>query len=520
MKLRQAIAGALRAEGIGTAFGVMGDGNMLLWSDLVDGAGIRLLNARTETGAMLMADGFRRAGGGLGVVTVTHGPGLASTAVGLGIAVAARAPILVIAGDVPRGAPNHVQAFPQEVFGSAMGAAVFSVRSASDGLPALLRAIQHVRAGNGPAVYSIAVDVQEETVDAPYVPSATLASQPAALTADEAGLHRVAALLASAQRPILLAGQGARSSIGAIEALAKRTGALLAATGPMRGAFDGSPADMGVLGRLSEPDVRPIAGEADLLVAFGASLNRFTLDFGAILPKARIALVTDRAPSAAFALPVDPIVLGDALDAAQDTAALEEARRDPLGRVEAMRGDLFDPRAVVRAAQAHFPRDRTEVVGVGHFGGWPNLYGRLGRGGRFIGPWEFGAIGVAVPAALGASLARPDRPVLAWEGDGSLLWSLGELDTLARTGARVTVIAMDDGAYGAEVWKLEKMGVSAANAQFPRRDLAAAASALGVSGHAPRDAAGLDAALAAAAAAEGPSLIHVPVDPSIRQEMF
>jgi thiamine pyrophosphate-dependent acetolactate synthase large subunit-like protein len=235
-------------------------------------------------------------------------------------------------------------------------------------------------------------------------------------------------------------------------------------------------------------------------------------------------------------MPVDPIVLGDARDAAArileklaagpaaddgwDLAALAATRRNALADLRAQRGALFDPRAVVRAVDAHFPPDRTEIVGVGHFGGWPGMYSRLGRDGLFIGPWEFGAIGVGVPVALGAAIARPDRPTVVWEGDGSLQWALGELDTLARANARVTVIVLDDGAYGAEVWKLEKLGVSAAHAQFPRRDLAAVATALGVTGHAAHDVASLDAALAAASASSGPALLQVPIDPAHRQEVF
>jgi len=383
--------------------------------------------------------------------------------------------------------------------------------------------------------------VQEEDAPEPYLPTAALSAAPPALAAEQGALDGLAALLPRAERPVLLAGRGAMHAIDALEALAEATGALLATTIPARGAFAGHSQDAGVMGGLAEPALREALGTADLVLAFGASLNRFTLDFGTLVPRARRALVTDRPPERAFPMPVEPLVLGDARDAAErlcaalDTAptrghgggrdgwdlqAVQAARRDPLAGVPTLRGDLFDPRAVVRAVDACFPADRTEVVGLGHFGGWPGLYGRLGRGGLYLGPWEFGSIGVGVPTAVGAALARPDRPPLAWEGDGSLFWSLGELDTLARSGARVTVLAMDDGAYGAEVWKLDKLGVSSAGAQFRRRDLAAAAMALGVAGHAPRDADQLDAALAAALEARGPSLIHLPVDPAVRQEVF
>jgi thiamine pyrophosphate-dependent acetolactate synthase large subunit-like protein len=79
---------------------------------------------------------------------------------------------------------------------------------------------------------------------------------------------------------------------------------------------------------------------------------------------------------------------------------------------------------------------------------------------------------------------------------------------------------MDDGAYGAEVRKLEKLGIDAAGAKFPRRRLADVASALGVTGHAVESEADLDAALVASAKAMAPALIHVGIDPAIRQEVF
>ena len=127
MTLREAIAAALAVEGVDTVFGLMGDGNMHLIYDLVERHGVRFINTRQETAAVLMADGYARVSGRIGVATVTYGPGLAAAALGLGIAAAARASVLVVVGDTPRADPLHVHSFEQEIFVHGLGVTILSI---------------------------------------------------------------------------------------------------------------------------------------------------------------------------------------------------------------------------------------------------------------------------------------------------------------------------------------------------------------------------------------------------------
>ncbi|WP_309245996.1 thiamine pyrophosphate-dependent enzyme [Verrucosispora sioxanthis] len=169
------------------------------------------------------------------------------------------------------------------------------------------------------------------------------------------------------------------------------------------------------------------------MVTFGAGLNRWTADHGALFPDAVVVSVD-----------VDPAAIG---------ARWPVAAADPFaGLAVESTADRIDPRAFIRICAGRLPRERTTVVGVGHFGGWPNLLLDSAATDRsFVAPWEFGSIGVGLPFAVGAAVGRPDRPVVAFEGDGSLLTGLGELDTLARVGAPVLLVLLDDAAYGAEV---------------------------------------------------------------------
>lgn len=530
MKLRQALASLLAAEKIDTLFGLMGDGNMHLVLDAVEQHGMRFVNARHETAAVLMADGYARAGGRVAAVTMTHGPGLAAAGLGIGVAQAAHSPLLIIAGDVGRAEALHVQAMDQETFAHAVAQDVVSLRTARGAMSTLQRAMGRLRRGDGPVVLSLAVDVQEEEVPAADIAAPRLAAA-ASLVAQPTAVAQIAELLRGARHPILLAGRGAREAAPYLIDLAEHCNALLATTIPARGLFHGHARDLGVMGGLTAPERRAFFERADLVLAFGASLNRFTADHGRIAPNAQWVQVARDNRGLPPQVSVSLSVHGDAAEVARRLIATTSQAQGvwsvaELGAVRvapapaATTPGTLDPRRVVEAVNAALPPDRIDVVGVGHFGGWPAMYTEIGRGGQFIAPWDFGAIGVAVPVATGAALARPDCITVAWEGDGSLLASLGELETLARTGARVIVIVMDDGAYTAEVRKLRLLGRDTSLACFGRADLAAAAQALGLAAHTATDEASLTSAVHAASRAEGPVLIHVHIDPEVHQEVF
>jgi acetolactate synthase-1/2/3 large subunit len=531
--VREALASQLADAGVEVLFGLMGDGNMLFVLDCVERHGMRFVNARHETAAVLMADGFSRASGKLAAVTMTHGPGLAAAAVGIGVATAARARVLVIAGDTGRAEALHVQRLDQETFARSVANDVVSLRTGAGALSVIRRALTRA-ASEGPVVLNLAVDVQEEVATHGPVAAAAPAFAAAVPIADEAAVRALTRLLAESRRPVLVAGRGARHAAQAIAALAERSHALLGTTVHSRGLFHGDRRDAGVVGGLAVASTRAALAEADLVIGFGASLNRFTTDFGRIAPSARWACVSLAGAATSFQVELAARVHGDAADVATRVAALLEGgpRSEwTAGDMQALRHEEaieprpphaggIDPRIFCREANERLPRNRAEVVGVGHFGGFAAIASRLDAEGLFLAPWEFGSIGVAVPVALGAALARPDRLTVAWEGDGSLLSSLGELETLARMQARVLVIVMDDGAYLAEVRKLRLAGRATDLARFGRSDLAAVARGLGLAARTVREPAEVAPALDALLACSGPAVLHVHVDPEVHQSVF
>ncbi|WBB71353.1 thiamine pyrophosphate-binding protein [Micromonospora sp. WMMD1128] len=539
MKVFEAIADAVVAHGVDTVFGLLGDANMFLVADLVQRHGVRFVAARNENAAVMMADGYARSTGRCAVATVTQGPGLAVAGAALTIARQARTPLVLIAGDTPPGDPLHVQHFDQQPYALATAGTFVPVAAAPTAVRDVGLAFRAARERPGPVVLNVPIDL----ADAPAPPGPVLAPPvapraPRPLVPDPADVEALARRLRSAHRPVLLAGRGAEPSAAAIRELADRSGALLATTLMAAGLFTGHPYDLGVAGGLSRPLTRRTLAGADLVVTFGAGLNRWTADHGALFPDA-VVVGVDVDPAAIGARwPVAAGVVGDAGETARAMSAAltpvarpewrspdlaaELAVADPFAGLDiGSRPGRIDPREFIRICAERLPRERTTVVGVGHFGGWPNLLLDSAATDRsFLAPWEFGSIGVGLPFAVGAAVGRPDRPVVAFEGDGSLLTGLGELDTLARVGAPVLLVLLDDAAYGAEVRKLAPRGVDPALARFPARDLAAVARALGLPAWTVTDPAGARAAFDEVLPLAGPAVLHVRIRPDVVQEKF
>ncbi|WBB99676.1 MULTISPECIES: thiamine pyrophosphate-binding protein [unclassified Solwaraspora] len=546
MKVYQAIADALVDHRVDTVFGLLGDANMFLVADLVARHGVRFVAARNENAAVMMADGWARVTGRCAVATVTQGPGLAAAGPALTIARQAGTPLLLLAGDTPASDPLHVQNFPQQPFALATAGAFVPMTGVSTVSRDVAAGVREAVGRPGPVVLDIGLDLQDEPAgDRPAVPlgAAVAPAGPLPLAPDPMAVAGLADRLRRARHPVILAGRGAVHAGPELTALADRAGAVLVTSLMAAGLFAGHPYALGVAGGLARPLTRDVLREADLVVTFGACLNRWTADHGQLFGAAQVYSV-DRDPAAIGARwPVHGGLVGDAALAARAlTGALESARpgsepdgwrtpqlarairdADPFAGLgpEPTGARHIDPRRLMAICARRLPLPRTTVVGVGHFGGWPNLYLDSPAVDRsLVAPWEFGSIGVGVAYAIGAALGRPDRPVVAFEGDGSLLTALGELDTLARVGAPVLVIVLDDGAYGAEVRKLRPAGADPGIARFPYRDLAAVAGALGVTAYRAHDEASVSAAFDALLPLTGPVLLHVKVDPDVVQQHF
>ena len=481
-------------------FGLLGDGNLLWVDHAVRHHGARFVATRHEHAAVAAATGHAHATGSPAIATTTHGPGLAQTTSALLTAVRARLPVLLVTGAVHPAARLHAQRADQRALVHATDATYVPVRSAStieEDLAVALRALVE-----GPAV----LDVDLAVLDGPAGPLPTPSRMavvprpaPPPSSPDPAMIERVAGMLTGAHRPLLLLGRGAADAAGPARALADVVGALIGTTLLGQGLLADHPRHIGVVGGFSTPAARAVLQDVDVVLALGASLTRYTVDSGRLLDGATIIQV-DR----------DPRKIGDPVrvevpivaDACRTTQALVAAvgdqeadvvQRVDIGRPLGARSDRIrndpegdDPRDVIEALDAAVPDDRSVVVGVGHYSGWAALGMRTPSPAARLLPWDFGAVGVALGAAIGVAVAGPRRPVVCVEGDGGVMMTLPELDTLAREALPILVVVLDDQGFGAEADILRRADLPTDRAWIPTPDLVAIARGMGLAAESAR----------------------------------
>ncbi|MDO5661775.1 MAG: thiamine pyrophosphate-dependent enzyme, partial [Brachybacterium sp.] len=363
--------------------------------------------------------------------------------------------------------------------------------------------LEHALSYRVPTVLAIPYDVaRREVGDVPALEGPRPLPVPTPQDPFTTGaIEGLAADLAAAERPLLLAGRGAWLS-GAGEALgrlADATGALTATTALAQGLFPRTEFDLGVAGGFGTAGSKATIGEADVVVVIGASLNQFTMRFGALLsPGTRIVQI-DVADSATHPH-VGGYIRGDAryiveqlLEHLERLNARPAAWRDQVDvpalraqeRGEEVAADgLLDPRsAAIRIAEL-LPEDRVVVSDGGHFIGWANMYWPVASPDRMmmVGT-AYQSIGLGFPSVPGAAAARPDSTVVLTSGDGGGLMALADLETAVRVaGGRCVCVVWNDHVYGAETHVYGELGVARGPMEIPETDFAQLAEAFGAEG--------------------------------------
>ena len=500
----EVLADAFLQEDVADCFALLGDANMNWATDLAS-KGCRFVYVRDEHCAVSAAMSYARASGRTGVASVTCGPGLTQILTALPAAVRAHIPLVIFAGEAPLKAGWYNQAIEQSAFVTACGAAYHQLhhppRMPTQIRDAFLQAAEEQR----PVVLGVPMDLQmlawsgEQQLPSP---SHAIRPRPKPVPPNPDDLEAAAELIASAERPIVMAGLGAvRAGAGpALESLAERTGALLATTLPARGLFREDPFYLGVAGGFSTEVARACFAEADLVVAVGCSLASHNSDAGKLFPASKV-LQIDIHPTAVSQgrIAAQSQIRADARLGAE--ALLERLGGKPAStsnwRSEALaariantpadsepfeieRG-LLDPREVASALDAALPMGWEFVNSSGHCSFFfAQMPGRPVE--HFHTIREFGAIGNGISYAMGVAQARPDRPVVLFDGDGSFLMHVQELETIRRQGMKILICVMNDGAYGSEIHKLRSEGLSDEGAVFGRSDLGQIARGFGLDG--------------------------------------
>ncbi|WP_188835398.1 thiamine pyrophosphate-binding protein [Flexivirga endophytica] len=531
--VHEAIARSLLAAGQETIFGLLGDGNMQYCANYMDLGG-QFIGAVHEGNAVSMADGHARETDRVTAVSVTHGPAVTNTLTALTEAVRAGSPVLLLSGDTPE-RRDFVQHLDLRAAASLAGASYRRVLRPEHVVDDITKALSSVETTRVPMLLDIPHALLNDEID--YEPSRfTSASTSSWTRPTEESLDTAVGILASAQRPVVLAGAGAVRSEAREElvALAEQLGAPLATTLLAKDYFSGVPGHVGVCGTVSHDIGIEAISSADCLVVFGASLNQYTAAHGDLLRgKAIVQCDTDpAAPGRHF--PVDAGLVGDAAATARAIRRmLDEAEITPRGyNSESLRRrlserdprrefsdagseDLLDMRTAMIELDEALPAHRTVVTDTGRFMGAPWKYLHVGGGGRFHHTVNFGSIGLGLATALGAAVANRAGLTVAVAGDGGVAMSYMELATAAREKLPLVVVILDDGCYGAEYTKLAEAGLNPQYSLLDSPDLCDVARSLGCEAIRATDTADLHKAAALVEEGHLPLVIDVRADPGV-----
>lgn len=525
----EALVEALRREDVRVIFGVPGVQIYGVMAALRREPRIRFVTTRHEQATGYMADGFARAGGGVGAALVVPGPGLLNAAAGLSTAYAASSPVLVVAGQIPRAQIGRGVGVLHEIDDQLDAIAPVTkwrrrVLEVADIPAAVHEAMRQLRTGRPRPVH---LELPPETMEEEGEVTLREPGRWTRPAADPEDVERAAQMLAAAARPAIYAGGGVHLA-GAHEALAQVAEHLQAGvvTSPEgKGAVsDRSDLALGAALWPGNP-LRAYLDAADVVLAVGS----------------RCALAAFRPDQPVIQIDVDPEEIGRnharTLGLAGDARATLEALLDrlrargapqPSRKVEhqALRERVAalatqEPQAsFLRALRAAAPEETILVPDMTQVGYYSRAFWPVYRPRTYLTSSYSGNLGFALPVALGAKVARPDRPVLVVCGDGGVLYNVQELATAVHERLHVIVVVFNDQAYGNVARDLDDYWGGAYGAALTNPDFVALAEAFGVAGRRAESPEALGRCLREALALDRPALIEVPVGRMPRPVFF
>ena len=532
------IADALRSAGVRYAFTVPGE-SFLGLLDAFEGAGIRVIAARHEGAAAFMADAHGQLTGRPAVCLGTRAVGGANLAIGIHTARQNSTPMFAAVGQVERPFLGR-EAFQEiDQVATLGGLAKWAAqpRDATDIAATMTEAIRQALGGRpGPVLLALSEDLLDETMpDDARIES----GRPTQPRAGDEQIRSVIELLASARRPVILAGAGvlrARTSTELTRFAELLQVPVIASWRRADVISNDNPLYLGMAGLGAAASVRERLDAADALLVIGSRLSEPT-SYGYDMPRAgqpwaHVDLepggppgipapwIVVAADAKAFLKAANERLVGRAVLDAERVAtrqANNTADREAWEAASTVDGHPWDgpgvhPGRIVTALRRVLPDDAILTTDAGNFAGWAGRGFRFRRPGTFLGPTS-GAMGYGLPAAIAASLVHRDRAVVALVGDGGLGMTLAELETAVRIGTRVVVVVFDNERYGTiRMWQERRGSGIGVGTELGPVDFAAIARACGARGVRVEKDAEFEPALRAAIAADRATVIQLSLD--------
>ncbi|MDY4374635.1 acetolactate synthase large subunit [Pectobacterium carotovorum] len=527
----QLIVRLLEQQGITTVAGIPGGAALPLYDALGQSKTIRHVLARHEQGAGFMAQGMARASGRAAVCMASSGPGATNMLTAIADAKLDSIPLVCITGQVPSSmigtdAFQEVDTYGISIPVTKHNYLVRDINELPRVIPEAFRIAQSGRPG--PVWIDIPKDIQNATIELSELPSVFPLDTPPAIPQQE--IERAAAMINAAQRPVLYLGGGIVSGVAHEQAvqLAERsslpTTMTLMALGTMP--VD-HPLSLGMLGMHAARSTNLILQQADLLIVLGARFDDRAIGKAEqFCPQASIIHID-----------IDPAELGKIRQPhVAINADVAQALDQLLPHIAPQQRDVW--RTTVRGLQQEFPfsmpgaddplshyglvqataqaltDDAIITTDVGQHQMWVAQSYPLRRPRQWLTSGGFGTMGFGLPAAIGAALAEPDRTVVCFSGDGSLMMNIQEMATAAEEGLNVKIVLMNNQSLGL-VHQQQDMffqkRIFAADYRYSANFLAIAAG-FGFATCDLNAAADPQAALQEILNQPGPALIHVLID--------
>jgi len=521
----------LAANGIDTVFGIPGVHNLALYRGLDRRRDVRHVLTRHEQGAAFAADGYARMTGRTAAAFVISGPGVTNALTAVAQARSDSVPLIIVAStpvaaSLGRGWGLLHELKDQHGVMDAVLDLTCTARSAEEAQTFLRRVFEEYAAGRTrPAYLGVPLDLLAEDTTLPVEVFAGPATPQAAARpqASAEQVRRVAGLLSAAARPMVIAGGGARGAAAALREVVDRLDAYLVTTAAGKGILpERHPANLGC--SLPYAPTQRLIAEADVVLAVGTGLSEtdiYIADRQAVrgrLVRVDIRdLVDERHPAvesvcsdaapfigALAAVLAERGSAGSGWRSAAGAASVHRAAMD--AGLDAPSRVLARGLAAIRAAlpaDAVMFSDMTQIAYLGNYAFPMDLPGAWHH------PSGYGTLGFAMPAALGAKIAAPQRAVLALHGDYGLQFTIQEFGTAVEAGVSLPIVVWNNSALGQIRDDMIASGIAPIGVIARNPDFVALAGAWGARGVRVGDGAALTAAVQAALQYAGPTLIEV-----------
>ena len=525
----EALVRSLYQEGVRVVFGLPGVQLYGVMAALRDEPRIRFVNTRHEQATSFMADGYARAGGSFGTALVVPGPGLLNAMSGLSTAYSASSPVLMLSGQIPRDSIGRDIGLLHEVNDQQECIRPVTkwrrrVLQVADVPAAVREAVVQLKSGRPrPVEIEMAPETMEDEGLVELLPPAEIARQAAAAR----DLDRVAELLLASRAPLIYAGGGVHLS-GAHDALAQvaehlQAGVAQSAEG--KGAVsDHNSLSLGAA-FWRDSALRAHIHEADVVLAVGSRLAGVSFK-----PGTRIVQIDADEHEIGRSHQDTVGLVGDARATLE--ALLERLRAASAPRPsrkaehEALRAKMagentMEPKAsIIKSLRAGAPENTILVAGMTQIGYYSRPFWPVYEPRTYLSSSYSGNLGYAYPVALGAKVARPDRPVVSVSGDGGFLFNAQELSTAARHGINVVAVVFNDSSYGNVARDLDESWGGEYGAELTNPDFMKLADAYGVVGMRAKEPTEVGRLVRDAIEKDRPALIEVPVGRMSRPAFF